>query len=380
MKKIYSVISVVFLLFALTLNALAVQAPTCSFGSKDTFTILQISDPQDDAYPAHGLNEFLSKAIQTAKPDLIILSGDIAEDSRFGDLVSDAQPFHEGVLVKGDYEKTFANVKAICDTVFEPFERSGIPYAIAMGDNDYRTQLKNEDWLKIFAEYPHCLTVDMSDDTDGHIDTYISLEADGRPVCGLFALDNARGFTDGQLEWLKNYPTQGVPCYAFEHNPIAETGNLFEECSLFDDGAILTSGKVVRLNHAVASGHTEDPCLPGNTSAQFPVLKQKNTVAAFFGDIHLDGYTGVYDGMTLGVTYGCQFAKPSPYGIRTVTICKDDPSQVNTTLYTYRNGVFTQQTDSEDYRTADSPLEKVVFSVVNLFAALIRSFIYVLKF
>lgn len=375
MKRTIAILLALLLLFTLSANALADDAAALSFGDKDTFTVLQISDPQDDAYPAHELNRFLTEAIQTTQPDFIMLTGDIVEDSRLGDLRSDAQPFREGVYVDGDYDKTLANVKATCAAVFTPLEEYGAPYAIAMGNNDYKARLNAEDWLAIFASYPHCVTVDMSDDAQGHIDTYFAIEAGGVPVCGLLALDNGQGFNDEQLNWLKDLPTDGVPCYAFEHVPLNEVGNLFEACSVFDDGAVLSDGRAFRLNPAVASGYFEDGWLTVEPSEQFPVLKEKNTVAAFFGHLHTAGYTGIYDGVTLGLTYGCQFAKPAPYGMRTVTLHKDDPSKVDTTLYTYKNGTFTRQVD-KPYRTASNPL----INLYNLIAILYRTVSFKLKF
>ncbi|MBQ9553039.1 MAG: metallophosphoesterase [Clostridia bacterium] len=375
MKKFFSILFAFLLLFTLFVNAAAADAAALSFGSKDTFTVLQLTDPQDDAYPAHKLLPFLKTAIETTKPDFIILTGDIVEDTRAGDLTSDAQPFREGVFVKGDYGKTLANVKAACAAVFGVLEQYGIPYAVAMGNNDYKAQLKAEDWLAIFAACPHCVTVDMSDDAEGHIDTYFAVEANGEPVCGLLALDNGKSFNEEQLNWLKNLQTGGVPCYAFEHIALDETNNLYEVCSVFDDGAIIADGKAMRLNQEIAHGHTEGASLPGGGSAQFPVLKEKNTVAAFFGHYHTSGYTGVYDGMTLGLTYGCQFAKSAPYGARTVTIHRDDPARVDTTLFVYENGALTPQVDAP-YHAADNGLVKLY----NLFATLLRTLSYTLKF
>lgn len=375
MKKLVCILLAALVLFSCGLSALAADAATLSFGEKDTFTVLQLTDPQDDAYPAHKLIPFLKTAIESTEPDFIMLTGDIVEDTRFGDISSDAQPLKEGVFVKNDYDKTLENVKAACDAIFGVLEQYEIPYAIAMGNNDYKAKLKAEDWPAIFAAYPHCVTVDMSDDAQGHIDTYFAVEADGQPVCGLLALDNGQSFNEEQLAWLKSLPTGGVPCYAFEHIAFDEVNNLYEVCSVFDDGAILTDGKAMRLNQAIASGHTEGASLPGGGSAQFPVLKEKNTVAAFFGHYHTSGYTGVYDGMTLGLTYGCEFAKAGPYGIRTVTIHRDDPGRVDTTLYVYKNGAFTPQSDAP-YRPANSMPEKLF----NLFATLFRTLSYLLKF
>lgn len=379
MKKIISI----FLSVAVFLTCLAFGASASDsalrFGTDGEFTVLQITDPQDDHYPAHGLADFIKKAIEKTNPDFIVLTGDIVEDSRAGD-ISDDKIFQEGVTVDGDYAATLSNTKKACADIFAPIEQSGIPYAISQGNNDYNSDVTNEDWLKIYASYPNNMTVDMSDDPSGKIDCYIpvlSSDSDASAF-GLWMLDNGRGFTAEQLEWFKSYDNGNVPSVVFEHVPVDDIGNLYEECNVWDEGALLDGEKAYRLKGDIASGHAEGIVKPGTTTDEFTAWKNKNVVGAFFGHWHTSGYTGVWDGITLGMTYGCQFSKAGPYGVRTVTLFEETGS-IETENYVYENGEFSLQED-KSYAEYDSAFEKAIADVLNFFRNIFTALQYLLKF
>lgn len=371
MKKFVAVILSVILFIGSTV-AVGAESDELRFGSDGKFTILQITDPQDDQYPADELLVFLRKAVETSNPDLIVITGDLVEDSRIGDIGIDGQNFKEGVEVEGDYEKTLENVKVAVDAIFSILEEYEIPYVMCQGNNDYACGIKNEDWLKIYASYPHCITVDQSDDEDEKIDMYIPVKSSTseETAYGIFALDNGRGFKDGQAEWFNELDTGDVPTVVFEHKPVEEVGNLYEECHIWDDGATVDGTTVLRLNHDIATGKAITAKEPGQSSSQFADWKDKNVQGAFFGHIHCDGYTGVWDGITLGVTYGCEFAKMGSYGMRTVTLDEKDGS-LETDIYVWEDGEFSVQQD-EEYETHSGFICAVLAGIKHVFKFLYR--------
>ncbi len=379
MKKLISLLLCVCMLVSCFVFGASAEDDALRFGSDGKFTILQLTDPQDDAYIAHGLKEFIEKAIEETKPDFIVITGDIVEDSRAGD-ISDDKIFQEGVSVDGDYAATLANTKKACEDILAPVEASGIPYAISQGNNDYNSGIKNEDWLKIYSSYPNNMTVDMSDDADGKIDCYIPVLSSGsdEPAFGLWMLDNGKSFTSEQLEWFKGFETQGVPSVVFEHVPIDDMGNLYEECSIFDEGALIDGTETYRLKGDIASGHAEGIIKPGASTAEFAAWKQQNVVGAFFGHWHTSGFTGVWDGVTLGMTYGCQFSKAGPYGVRTITL-DENTGAIETEQYEYIGGEFVLQID-EPYAVYDNAFEETVAKVINFFENLFNALTYLLKF
>ena len=106
MKRIRTALSVLCcLLIGLCSVAFAVAAEpgaqTLQFSADGTFTILHLTDTQDDQYPAKQLKPFLETAIRTAKPDLIVFTGDLVEDLRVGDKGTDARPLLDGVAAYG---------------------------------------------------------------------------------------------------------------------------------------------------------------------------------------------------------------------------------------------------------------------------------------
>lgn len=379
MKKIISVFLVACVFVSGFVFGVNAEDDALRFGADGKFTVLQITDPQDDAYAAHGLKEFINKAIEQTDPDFIVITGDIVEDSRAGD-ISDDKVFQEGVTVDGDYAATLANVQKACADIFAPVEAAGIPYAISQGNNDYKSGITNKDWLEIYASYPNNMTVDMSDDEEGKIDCYIPvLSSDSdEPAFGLWMLDNGKGFTSGQLAWFSAYDNGGVPSVVFEHVPVDDIGNLYEECNVWDEGALIDGTESYRLNGDLAYGHAEGIVKPGATTSEFETWRYKNVVGAFFGHWHTSGYTGVWNGVTLGMTYGCQFSKAGPYGVRTIVL-DENTGSIETELYVYKNGEFSVQVD-EPYAEYGSAFEEAIANVINFFKNIFTALTYLLKF
>ncbi len=380
MKKFTSVLLVFCLLCGIFALCGSAEAKTeLRFGDDGKFTILHLTDPQDDEVLADELVGFIEKAIELSQPDLIVLTGDIIEDSRpVFDGFSDDEPFIEGVKNK-DYATALANIESTVAQLFAPLEESGIPYAITQGNNDYKGGIGNEDWLRIYAQYPGCITFDQSNDSEGKIDCYLEIlsSSSDEAAFGLWLLDNGRGFDEEQAAWMTAFETADVPSIVFEHIPTADVGNLFEKCRPWDEGAFADGTTAYRLNLDIATGHAEFGEDPGQVSDQFKQWKDKGVVGAFFGHEHTCGYTGTVDGITLGLTYGCQFAKRGPYGMRTLVL--DEDGTFETDLYTYADGAFTLQADNEPYQTYDSTFKKLFAGIANLFRYIARSVNYLLK-
>lgn len=113
------------MLLSVCIFASAEQSGELRFSDDGDFTILQISDPQDDQYPAYDMLRLIELSIAQTDPELIVFTGDIVEDSRIGDSGVDGENGREGVRIEDilgnlDYEATLKNVKAEPSTVFLP--------------------------------------------------------------------------------------------------------------------------------------------------------------------------------------------------------------------------------------------------------------------
>ncbi len=388
MKKIVCFILAAAMLLCIPVSANAETASALSFGDDGKFVILHISDPQDDRYAAYDLINFVTLAIEETKPDLVIISGDIVEDSRAGDMGVDSEGGREGVTIKNngelDYAATLENVKIACDNVFSIINNAKIPFAVTQGNNDYQSGVTNEDWLKIYSSYEYCLTFDESNDSTGRIDYNLEvLGADGKAALNLWLMDTAGGgVNEEQIAWYEAESTalktanggEVVPSFLFQHIPVGDMGNMFEECKLWDEGAVSENGKYYRLNHEYANGYHASAMVPGETTAQFTSWKKQGDIlGAYFGHWHTEGYTGVWDGIELGFTYGCEFAKPGPYGYRLFTVHEDDIENYENELYTYEGSVkkdnarFELQVDTE-YEVYDNIFEQIFGAIKNIFA------------
>ncbi len=387
MKKLLSVLLAVSMFFSFCILASA-EDKELKFGSDGKFTVLQISDPQDDHYPAYDMVNLIKLSIEMSDPDLIVFSGDIVEDSRIGDLGIDDESGREGVEIDGDYEATLKNVTVACEAVFKAAEEANIPFAVTQGNNDYACGVTNEDWLKIYSSYKNSLTVDESSDADGRIDFNLEIKASNsdETVFNIWLMDTARNsVTEEQLTWYKTESAalkaanggENVPSILFQHIPVADMGNLFEECNFWDEGASLEGSKCYRLNKEIANGYHAGAMAPGVMSDQFKAWKECGDVlGAYFGHWHTEGYTGTWNGIELGFTYGCEFAKVGPYGVRVFTLYEDDIGNYDNELYTYEGSVkrgnarLELQVD-EPYTVYNNIIEEIIGGIKNTFSLII---------
>ncbi len=387
MKKTISIFLALMLAFSLCVFANAESTDELRFGSDGKFTVLQITDPQDDHYPAYDMVNLIKISIEQTNPDLIVFTGDIVEDSRIGDIGIDGESLREGVEVDG-YEQTLANVTEACKAVFAEAEARGIPFAVAQGNNDHNSGVTNEDWLKIYNSYEHNLTFDKSNDSYGRIDYNLEVKASDsdETVLNIWMMDTAgNGVEWEQTLWYKQESARmtaenggkPVPSVVFQHIPVPDIYHLFEECNFWDEGAsIAEDGKCYRLNHEIANGYHASAPTPGTDCVQFKAWTEMGDVmGAYFGHWHTEGYTGTWQGIELGMTYGCEFAKVGPYGIRVLTFDENDIENYENELYTYEGSVKTGnarlelQVD-EPYAEYANPVEEFFAGIANVFALL----------
>ena len=381
-------------LFALTLlaPAFAAEAPSpLSFRADGTFKILHITDTQDDHHPSWDMLNLLKRSIEEADPDLIVFTGDVVEDSRIGDVGVDDEPGREGVVVKDlkggiNVEKTLANINTAVDPIFKVMEESGVPYAVAQGNNDHKCGITNADWLEIYGRYPHNLTVDMSDDAEGRIDYHLPIYGtDGEMKFNLWLMDTGRGGMNAdQIDWYKRASAEvtagnggePVPAFLFQHIPTSDVGNLFEECHAWEDGATAKGTKFYRLNPEIAAGNNFYAYVPGSTSDEFAAWKEcGDVIGAYFGHQHVEGFAGTFDGIEMGLTYGMEFAKVGPYGYRVLTLHEDDITNYENELYVYTGSVKlgTDRIEKQNDEPSPAPtgLAKLIAYLRNILKSMV---------
>ena len=399
MKKLISIILTLILIFSFGTFATAENnSGHLSFKENGTFTILHITDTQDDHYPSPEMLNLIRRSIEESKPDLIVFTGDIVEDKRVGDFFVDKEPGREGVCVYDkngdiDFDKTLVNIEKAVDAVFSVLEESGVPYVIAQGNNDHKCGITNSDWLEIYSRYPHNLTSDMSDDAEGRIDYYTMIYgSDGSPEFNIWLMDTGRGgINNDQVDWYRNTSNalkaenngNVIPAFTFQHIPVIDVGNLFVECKAWDYGATYNNGRFYRLNPKTAAGRNFYAYIPCEPSYQFAAWKEcGDVIGAYFGHQHVEGFTGTYDGIELGLTYGMEFAKTGPYGYRVITLHEDNISEFANDLYTY-SGSFRLKTDTvkkqTDFTPESNQFTKLLFYAFNIFKSVLTMIFYIFE-
>ena len=285
-----------------------------------------------------------------------------------------------------------SNVIETCEAVFAEAENRGIPFAVCQGNNDYASGVTNEDWLKIYNSYEHNITFDKSNDSYGRIDYNLEIKASDsdETVFNIWMMDTAtNGVEWEQTLWYKQESARmtaenggkPVPSIVFQHIPVPDIYHLFEECNLWDEGARFVDGKCYRLNHEISNGYHASAPAPGTDCVQFKAWTEMGDImGAYFGHWHTEGYTGTWNGIELGMTYGCEFAKPGPYGYRVITLYEDDIKNYDNDLYVY-SGSVKAGTDKvelqvdEPYEVYDNFIEELIGAIKNCFKNLYTEFI-----
>lgn len=401
MKKMIALVCSLVMIFSLGTASYSAQGASQLKFRDGRFRILVLSDTQDDHHPSPDMLNLISKAIEETKPDLIVFTGDLIEDTRPIDFFTDDEPFRDGVVVKSfgkiDAEKTRENVEKAIAPVLSVFQESGVPFALVQGNNDYKAGISNEQWLAYYSEYSNCLTFDESDDGEGRIDYHLEIGGSGvSDKFNLWIMDTGRhGLNSDQIEWYRSACDaltarnggKPVPAFVFQHIQADDIGNLFVECSPFDSGAKAKGTKFYRLNPETASGRNYFAYPPCEPTEEFRAWKEQgDVIGAYFGHQHVEGFTGTYDGIEMGFNYGAEMAKNGPYGYRLITLYEDDIYSYENDLYTYEGSVrsgdahFERQVDTPDGNAQDAPaaylsyaknlIVSLVSVVVDFFASL----------
>ena len=366
-----------------------------AFREDGSFRILQISDPQDDAFPAWDMLNLLKTAVKTADPDLIVLSGDLVEDKRVGDLGIDGEPGREGVNVTSltgelNAEKTRLNAEKAVDAVMRTLEPFGVPVAVALGNNDRKVGLTGADWIEILSRYDNCVIFDESADEADGVDYHLTVSgANGGPAFNVWLMDTLRGgISDEQVDWYRAASKEmtaanggePIPAMVFQHIQAPDIGNLFVPCSPADTGARRVKDGWVRLNTEIAGGYNFYGWEPGVTSYEFAAWKEcGDVIGAYFGHQHVEGFSGVWDGVEMGFTYGCEMAKTSPYGFRVITLHEDDIASYENVLYRYTGNVRlgTAAVQAETVSSSAAPAAFApMLHFFNLFRSLFSALVY----
>ena len=290
------------------------QTPTdFRFGPDGIFTLMQVTDIQDDDTPKPRVAAFLDETIKRYKPDLIVITGDNTY----------------GCSRKGAFEKS---VSAFTDV----FKTNKTCFAVTFGNHD--SEKKGEEYYTrdeqyaLYKELGGGIFVDhdvpgLSGTGSGVIP--LRSAADGRVCFNIFLMDSGaavKGGYDGvrgdQIKWYEE--TGGkVPCLWFQHiivPDIYDTGLFIPvptntpKCVFYKKGEF--AGRGYLLDQGRATGFLTEP--PGPTTRAAYTndqhtyegrtlyaswRKMGNLKGAYFGHDHSNTFDGTdTNGIRLGYT------------------------------------------------------------------------------
>lgn len=275
LKNFYHLFSLAIYIVIVHLSVLNLSAQeiNLSFNSNKQFKIVQFTDTHfyKEGENSSEVLENIKVVMETEKPDLIVLTGDI-------------------VTGKGDKLSAMADWKTITDTLI----KYQVPYAITFGNHDDESKISREELLKYLSERPFCMISDNGGDTVKGVGNYVlpiynhkgivekliycldsrsySLAKDkGVHGYGWFDQSQIRWFSSTNQSWMEK--NQHVQSLLFFHIPLPEYRQAFNTGE-YRNG--------VRM---------EDECSPEiNTGMFSEMVLQGNVLGVFVGHDHNNNY------------------------------------------------------------------------------------------
>ncbi len=301
------------------------------------FRIMQIADVQDTQKTSDATVRFIREALNIAKPDLVVFTGDQIKGYGF-------------YLFGGDAKK---KVTTCINSFLAPLAETGIPFTFVFGNHDDQAfSISKQEQYEIYKAYSNCVAYNADDNIEGYCNHNLEIKGDdGKTKLNVYLMDSLTATLDGtcdhihenQLEWykatrdkLKDENGGYVPSIVFQHIPVPEIYELLIEVPKGTKGAAQGfrkfAGKYFSMNpERVAVDERsfcgETPSIPEENGGQFKVMNEKGDVfAMFFGHDHNNSFVGEYKGMKMGYAQGCGFNVYGPAKKRGVRIFDFDES------------------------------------------------------
>jgi len=280
---------------------------------KENFKILQLTDLHlGDIDDLQTHFDFMDLTINEAKPDLIIITGDVF---------------------------TFSSKKTALK-VFDYIESHNIPWTLCFGNHDEQAFYSIEWLTNVLNNYgKHCYFKDIQDDNlVGNSTFAINLNQGNKTHTQLIIMDSNRYYfgeqfaydfvKPEQIDWYKrliNDTTEQngdiVPSLYFAHIPLPEIDDAFAK------GSDLNGEK------------RENTCPPNYNSGFFDVIKSLgSTKALFFGHDHKNNFNCTYEGVLF--SYGVKstdrvYFDEDMLGGQLITIDEDNKLTLKPIIHTY---------------------------------------------
>ena len=320
--------------------------PPLKFGNDGKFRILHLTDIHD-VEPEMDDDEnreipksrdketinVIEKLVEKTKPDLVVFGGD---------------------NISGYWEEfTYDLVQSTIQKITKPIRDRNIPLCVVFGNHDGEEGFHTEFQMMQYMEYPNCRSNLNDADVYGCGNCCVTIKSSksDKDAYAIWLIDsndyqrNSKGelsydcVHDDQIEWYEKRASElkeanggnPLPSILFQHMPVQQTLDGFEEVTADDDFTFERDGRYFRFGHEIIEGRIrEKPCPPNTEKVYREQFESwKNTggmVAAFFGHDHVNDFHINIDGINIYQTLGAgYFTYGQEHGGRLIVLDENDP-------------------------------------------------------
>lgn len=365
-KKLLAILLSVMLLISSASVFAAADDDTLRFNKNGKFTILNISDIQDQ-YPEMSITlDYIMDTLEMVKPDLVVLTGD---------------------NVAGYRANTKLRTKATIDEFMSIFEEAGVKVAIVFGNHDDEKNLASKEYQMSCYEKYSCFVGKAGEKGLTGCGTYNLpiLSSDGSHYAFNLWFTDSGTYNDendlggygcphkDQIDWYKSTSRQlakqnggkPVPAMNFQHIVVPE---VFKALKKDGDKYVLPANAKGQLN--------ENPCPPAYSNGQFDAfLEMGDVIATFSGHDHVNTYEINYKGIDIVNTPGVGFMSYNGgvVGSRVIVLNEKNPRKYQTYCLSYFD-VYSVEDDFAVYRfrlfsdtTAAAEKFEALFKIIPAF-------------
>lgn len=321
------------------------------FNNDNKFKIMQITDIQEIPNVSQDTLNLLNAALDSEKPDLVVLTGD--------------QIKGYGITYKGSGDGLLQNVSSTINKIMEPITSRSIPFAVTFGNHDRQVGISNADQLeKIYKKLPNCIFNDENAFDAGTFNIPIYSSDANRIAFNLYLIDSGTdrkggGYdpvSKGHIEWYKKtrdslkQNDKYIPSVLFQHIPLCEYYNLLKKAAPHKPKSIRAyrthKNEFYTLGDNSTGSFLEPPSIPDVNTGEFDeISKNGDVLAVFVGHDHKNDFIGKYKGITMGFTPSAgfnEYGNGLNRGVRIIELDENNINSFSTRIVTYKDLGFSK--------------------------------------
>ncbi|MGN0531303.1 MAG: metallophosphoesterase family protein [Eubacterium sp.] len=316
------------------------------FSNDNKFKIMHITDIQEIPNVSQDTLNLLNAALDSEKPDLVVLTGD--------------QIKGYGISYKGSGDGLLQNVSATIKKIMEPITSRNIAFAVTFGNHDRQVGISNSEQLeKIYKALPNCIYDDKNAFDAGTYNIPI-YSSDGKRIAfNLYLIDSGTDKKGGgydpvsksQIEWYKNtreslkQNDKYIPSILFQHIPLCEYYYLLKKVAPHKPKSIRAyrthKNEFYNLANTGIGNFLEPPSIPDVNTGEFDeISKNGDVLAVFVGHDHKNDFIGKYKNVYMGFTPSAgfnEYGNGLNRGVRIIELDENDIYSFATRIVTYKD-------------------------------------------